>query len=111
MSRDHIASMTAAASRAACPFCKHDGLEFALRCDLSQGPCLFTARCERCHVAFEIVVSESELDPASLVDSVGACARCGDARQIATLSCSDQSLACVYHVQCPTCGREVGSTS
>ncbi len=111
MSEFHFASTSAAAARVPCPFCMYDGLKFVLRCDLSQGPCLFTALCESCHEAFEIAVSESELDPASLVDSVGPCTRCGDTRQIATLSCSDRSFACVYHVQCPTCGRKVGSTA
>ncbi len=103
MLQDRFDSISAAASRAHCPVCNHDGLEFVLRCDLGQGPCLFAARCDRCAVDFEIVVSATELSPTALIQAVGPCDKCGQRRQIATLSCSERSLACMYHVRCPSC--------
>ncbi len=106
MPKDHSVDLSAAASRAVCPYCEHHGLEFTLRCDLGYGPCLFTARCDQCSASLEIVVSESELDPAALSSSVGPCSGCGDARRVATLSCSEKTQACVYHVECRACGRK-----
>lgn len=106
MARNRSTDLSAAASRAACPYCTHRGLDFTLRCDLGYGPCLFTARCGQCDASLEIVVSESELDPAGLSSTVGPCPECGDARRIATLSCSERTQACVYHVECRTCGEK-----
>lgn len=102
--RDPSAALRAAASRAACPFCRRHGLEFALRCDLRHG-CLFTALCKGCFASFDIVVSESEIGEDDLEEKAGPCPACGGARRVATLSCSGWTHACVYRLECPACVR------
>ncbi len=104
MARDPTPALVAAASRATCPHCRRHGLKFALRCDLRHG-CLSTALCEGCYASFDIVTSETPIDPDDLLKSVGPCPTCGEERRLATLSCSGGTHTCMYRLECLACTR------
>lgn len=104
VARDPTAALAVAASRAICPHCGRHGLKFALRCDLRHG-CISTALCEGCYASFDIVTSESPIDPDDLPDSVGRCPTCGKKRRVATLSCSGGTHTCMVRLECSNCRR------
>lgn len=90
----------------ACPACDHKDLEFVLRCDLSYGACLHTARCGACGLSFEILTADANSDVSALLAEVGPCPDCGRADRVASLHCSLSTQSCVYKVECPDCRAE-----
>jgi hypothetical protein len=76
-----------------CPSCGQPHLEFSMRCDLGGTECLLVARCDACHMVFNVDVDT--FPP--------PCTRCHQELELATLTCSTTSRSCRYVLQCPRC--------
>ena len=96
--RDLVAKTT-------CPSCGEPHLEFSLCCELSGADCLFMARCNRCHVTFDL--DGDSFPPGLSADSLDSgnlsCPKCDQALAMMTLQCSVSLHSCRYALQCPEC--------
>jgi len=81
-----------------CVVCGHSTLDMRLRCDLDSGPCLATARCERCSTTFLI-------DQEETAGELTLCPHCGRESNLWHLSCDAESHACTEMRVCPRCHR------
>jgi hypothetical protein len=100
---DKIGDLTTLARKTPCPECGSLKLDFALRCDLSYGACLYSASCASCGAFFEIVTADTAPDDAALASTVAPCVKCGGTMRTASLHCEISSRSCVYTLECATC--------
>ncbi len=100
---DKISDFTTLARKTPCPECGRMKLDFALRCDLSFGACLYSANCAACGGVFEIVTADEAPDDATLAARVAPCAKCGGTIRTASLHCEISSRSCVYTLECADC--------
>jgi hypothetical protein len=103
-----IRDIATLASKTPCPGCGSLKLDFALRCDLNFGACLYSANCASCGATFEIVTAEAAPDEAALTRTVLPCAKCGGTLRTASLHCEIASRSCVYTLECATCAGASG---
>jgi hypothetical protein len=101
---DKISDLSTLATKTPCPGCGSLKLEFALRCDLSYGACLYSASCAACGAFFEVVTADSAPDDDALARSVAPCGKCGGTMRTASLHCEISSRSCVYTLECAACG-------
>ena len=104
---DRLTYLTSLTRQTPCPECGRKRLEFLLRCDLEYGACLTTAHCRECDMSFEIVATPGNPDPAALKGAVDPCPRCDGRERRASLHCELETRACVYTLECATCGVAV----
>ena len=95
----------------ACPACGCRGsLRTAVRCELAYGECLYTLRCQRCGIVFE-VSTETE-SPRLYQPDLHAwlarlvCPACGEAGPEVVFRCDVPSRSCFYLLRCPSCRHE-----
>ena len=100
---DRIGDLTTLARKTPCPECGDLNLDFSLRCDLSYGACLYSAKCSSCGAILEIVTAEATPEDSTLIGSVAPCKKCGGTTRKASLHCEISSRSCVYKLECATC--------
>ena len=97
--------------RMVCPECGGVGsLQTVVRCDLAGGECLYTVRCRRCGILFEL--STETQAPRLFQPDLHAwlsrlvCPACGGVGAEIVFRCDVPSRSRFYRVRCRTCGHE-----
>ncbi len=97
--------------RMACPECRNAGsLQTVVRCELAYGECLYTVRCQRCGIVFEL--STETRYPALYQPDLHAwlsglvCPACSRLGAEVGFRCDVPSRSCFYLVRCRSCGHE-----
>lgn len=97
--------------RMACPGCGTGGsLQTAVRCELAYGECLYTVRCQRCGIVFEL--STETRSPRLFQPDLHAwlsrlvCPACKRVGAEVGFRCDVPSRSCFYLVRCANCGHE-----
>lgn len=94
-----------------CPECGGAGsLQTAIRCELAYGECLYTVRCQRCEIVFELS-TETQSPRLFQPDlhswlSRHVCPACKGLGAEVTFRCDVPSRSCFYLVRCRSCGHE-----
>lgn len=95
----------------ACPQCGTAGsLQRVIRCELAYGECLYTVRCQRCGIVFELS-TETE-SPRLFQPELHAwlsglvCPACRRVGAEVVFRCDVPSRSCFYRVRCRSCGHE-----
>jgi len=96
--------------RMACPECGRAGaLQTAVRCDLAYGECLYTVRCQRCGIVFEL--STKTESPRLYQPGLHAwlsglvCPACRALGAEVGFRCDVPSRSCFYVLRCRSCGH------
>jgi transcription elongation factor Elf1 len=91
--------------RMACPECGTAGaLQTLVRCDLAHGECLYTVRCQRCGIVFEL--STETISPRLFQPALHAwlsalvCPTCKAVGAEVVVRCDVPSRSCFYRVRC-----------
>lgn len=98
-------------SRMACPECGRAGsLQTAIRCELAYGECLYTVRCQRCGIVFDLSTETWSLalyqpDLHAWLSGL-VCPACGAVGATVSFRCDVPSRSCFYLVRCRRCGHE-----
>ena len=95
----------------ACPECGSAGsLQTAVRCELAYGQCLYTVRCQRCGIVFEL--STETQTPRLYQPDLHAwlsglvCPACQGVGAEIGFRCDVPSRSCFYLLRCRSCGHE-----
>ena len=95
----------------ACPECGSAGsLQTAVRCELAYGECLYTVRCQRCGIVFELSTEMQNLrlyrpELCAWLSQL-VCPACKGVRAELVFRCDVPSRSCFYLVRCRRCGHE-----
>ena len=95
----------------ACPECGSVGsLQTAIHCELAYGECLYTVRCQRCGIVFDL--STETRSPRLYQPDLHAwlsalvCPVCKSAGAEVVFRCDVLTRSCFYVVKCRRCGHE-----
>ena len=102
---DTIGDFASLARRTPCPSCRSLTLDFALRCDLAFGACLYSASCTTCGELFEILTAQQGSDLTEISGAAAPCETCGGTARTATLHCELTSRSCAYTLECSECAQ------
>lgn len=108
---DRLLDMERRLLRMACPGCGRAGsLQTAVRCELAYGECLYTVRCQRCGIVFDL--NTERLSPGLGSPSLEAwlaglvCPACRIVGAEVVFRCEAPSRSCFYLVKCASCRHE-----
>jgi transcription elongation factor Elf1 len=97
--------------RMSCPGCGAAGsLQTAVRCELAYGECLYTVRCQRCGLVFDLSTEGARPGPSrpglDAWSSALACPACSELGPEVEFRCDVPSRSCSYILRCRRCGHE-----
>jgi len=106
---DQLTEVQLKLQKVGCPLCFNTRLELALRCDLGQDGCIYTAKCLHCGNIFEVHTRSKtmeKLEPA-LVDKIKkkGCPKCEGHDLQVNFRCDLASQDCFHVLTCQTCGH------
>lgn len=97
--------------RMSCPVCGAGGsVQTTIRCELAYGECLYTVRCQRCGIMFDLSTETASpwlCQPALHAWlSTLACPACLELGAEVGFRCDVPSRSCFYILRCKRCGHE-----